>query len=107
MKKTVEEKFIVFYDDDADGFGGAWAAHKKFGRRAKYIPIIVRDGAAPITARGKNIYFIDSLYSQSAVKKLIRDNNVVIIDHHKSRREFIKSAQEWVYGVNHSACVLA
>jgi uncharacterized protein len=105
--KEIKEKIIVFYDDDADGFGGAWTAYKRLGKRAKYIPIVLRDGDPPAGLTNKKIYFIDAIFSQKSMSRIMRDNYVVIIDHHKSRRDFIRRADHHVYDVKRSSCVLS
>jgi uncharacterized protein len=105
--REIKEKIVVFYDDDADGFGGAWAAWKRFGARAKYIPITVRGGETLIALKNKKIYFIDAIFSEAAVRRLMKDNCVVIIDHHKGRKDFLKEADAFSYDVKHSSCVLA
>jgi len=105
--KKIKEKIVVFCDDDADGFGGSWVASRRFGARAKYIPITNRGGAAPIALKNKKIYFIDAIFSEAAVRQFMKDNYVVIIDHHKSRKNFIREADAFSYDIQHSACVLA
>ena len=34
---------VYYHKNCSDGFGSAWAAHKYFGDRAKYIPISHHD----------------------------------------------------------------
>ena len=61
-KRDLKKPVIVFYHERcSDGFGAAWAAWKKFGARAAYVPITHNEGI-PEDLRGKEIYFVDIVY---------------------------------------------
>jgi len=106
--KTPKQKIIVIYHGDCpDGFGGAWAAWKKFGNRAAYIPARDRN-APPCQLKNKEVYLIDYTYEPGVVKKLVRNNvRVTAIDHHVSQEAAIKLTDRYSYDVRHSGAVLA
>lgn len=104
---------VVFYHKDcSDGFGAAWAAWKKFGKRAVYRGL---DAGGPLTQdplaaklENADIYFLDRSPSKEELMYLLqRGNDVIIIDHHASSEKVIKSAPRFVYGVKNSGAVLS
>lgn len=116
--KTMAKKIIVFYHKDCwDGFGGAWAAWKKFGNKADYIGLEPGKGPAPakdsagkldFEVKGKEVYTIDTAFPEEAAKKILRDNKkLVVLDHHLSNAQRVKLSTENVYQMNHSGAVIA
>ncbi|MGC9603558.1 MAG: hypothetical protein ABSF47_03790 [Minisyncoccia bacterium] len=105
------KSIVIFYHTDCpDGFGAAWAAWKKFGKKADYISIgpgqtSKQLGKAKI--KKKDIYFLDVCSSPEKLEQLVRDNlSVTVIDHHETNRGFVKNATQWYFDINHSAAVL-
>ena len=98
---------ILYHADCPDGFGGAWAAHKKFGDKADYIGVD-HDSPPPAGLENKEIYFIDFAYSVEIMKDIIRRNKrVTAIDHHVTREGSVKLTQNYSYAVHNSGSVLA
>ncbi len=98
---------ILYHADCADGFSGAWAAWKKFGTRADYIPI-KHQAPPPAGLRGKEIYLIDIVYPLPVFRKMLRVNTrVVVIDHHTTARAVARAAHERRFNLKHSGAVLA
>jgi oligoribonuclease NrnB/cAMP/cGMP phosphodiesterase (DHH superfamily) len=106
--KTPRQKIVVIYHGDcSDGFGGAWAAWKKFGARAAYIPAYDR-ATLPCQLKNKEVYLVDYTYQPDVVKKLMKDNiRVTAIDHHVSAMASVKLTQNYSYDIKHSGAVLA
>lgn len=98
---------IVHHGECKDGFGGAWAAWKKFGEKAHYISY--RHGDVPKTDfSGADVYFIDLCYPLPELQLVKKANRrIVIIDHHKSNADKIAFADESLYKMEHSGSVLA
>ena len=101
---------VIYHADCPDGFGGAWAAWKKFGNKAEYIPASY---GAPVLKglENKELYFIDFIYDQydeNGIKDLIKRNRrVTVIDHHVSKEKLTKLTRDYSYDINHSGSVLA
>jgi nanoRNase/pAp phosphatase (c-di-AMP/oligoRNAs hydrolase) len=104
MKKIV----VLYHKDCPDGFGAAWAAWKKFGNMAKYIPIQPRQ-LPDMNLIGREIYVLDNSLTILTQKKLRQDNRkLVIIDHHESARNDVLAFPENVFSNNkNSGAVLA
>jgi len=108
LVKVPKQKIVVIYHGKCpDGFGGAWAAWKKFGAKAAYFA--ARDRNAPPTPlKNKIVYIIDYTYDAPIIKKLIKDNiRVTAIDHHVSQEEATMLTEHYSYDVKHSAAPLA
>jgi oligoribonuclease NrnB/cAMP/cGMP phosphodiesterase (DHH superfamily) len=107
MKQTV----VLYHADCQDGFGAAWAAWKKFGKRAEYIPL--KAGSTPSQMKGislkkKEVYFLDVCASSDVLKNLVRENrSVTVIDHHITNKEKVNAASGYVFDVTRSAAILA
>jgi oligoribonuclease NrnB/cAMP/cGMP phosphodiesterase (DHH superfamily) len=81
---------ICYHAPCQDGIAAAWAAYKRFGKRARYIPashVRAREVAKEIadTAIGKHVFVLDFSFSPEDVE-LIQSSaaSLVILDHHIS-----------------------
>lgn|SRR3989344_2514566 len=103
MKQIV----ILYHAECPDGFGGAWAAHKKFGENAEYIGVD-HDSPPPPGLDSKEIYMVDFCYPEEIMAELIKKNKrVTAIDHHAMREKAIKLTTDYLYSNDHSGSVLA
>ncbi len=103
LKKIV----VIYHDQCRDGFGAAYAAWKKFGDAASYIPRKTQD-PVPEGLQGKEIYIVDYSYKKPDLELLRHHNkSVVVIDHHETAREAVTSFEGNVFDMNHSGAVLA
>ncbi len=98
---------IIYHADCRDGFGAAYAAWKKFGETASYLPW--RDHTvAPEGLTNKDIYIVDFSFVRSTIEVLIAENkSVVVIDHHQTAEADVVAYPQNVFDNNHSGCVLA
>lgn len=98
---------VLYHADCADGFGGAWAAWKKLGGAASYIPLR-HQMPLPEGLRKKEVYFIDIVPPEREFRRVVRQNRrVVIIDHHETARPLKKLASLARFDNSHSGSVLA
>ncbi|MCL4405178.1 MAG: DHHA1 domain-containing protein [Patescibacteria group bacterium] len=98
---------VLYHKDCLDGFGGAWAAYKKFGNKARYIA--VEHGLAPPPGLdGKTVYLIDFAYSQLKTDSIAKKaKKLIILDHHISAKDVVKSYDGSIFSNNRSGSVLA
>lgn len=103
MKSVV----VIFHGDCWDGFGGGYAAWKKFGDSAEYYP--QKHGfAVPGGIDGKEVYIIDFSFKEEIMADIVkRAKKVVALDHHVSAEKSTKMAREYVYALDHSGAVIA
>jgi len=98
---------VLYHANCPDGFSGAYAAWKKFGKKSLYLPVEPQT-LPKIKIKNSEVFVIDASYSKKNIKKLLQNkNSVIVIDHHKSSQKEIKSASQWYFDLNHSASVLA
>ncbi len=98
---------VLYHGGCPDGFSGAWAAWKKFGARADYVPLYDRR-RTPAGLKDKELYLIDWTYPAEEMRELTRDNRqVVVIDHHEAMREDMREATRAIYSPRRSGAVLA
>lgn len=102
-----KENIILYHANCSDGFGGAWVAHKKFEDEADYIGITHQD-SPPENLGGKSVYMIDIVFDKRNIDKLLKEvKSLVVIDHHITMEDVVKSVPNHVYAVENSGAVLA
>lgn len=104
----IKKNIVVLYHAECnDGFGGAWAAWKKFGDGATYISVFHNE-PMPDGLKNKEIYLIDFCYDEKTIRMLMGTNKrVTVIDHHATREAVTKLTQDFSYALDHSGAVLA
>ena len=104
-KKITKDIIFLYHADCNDGFGAAWAAWKKFGDLADYIPVIL--GLYPDDFTNKEIYTLDLTLPKEITEKLLKTNKrLTSIDHHISAEEVTKMTQDYSFDNKHSGAVL-
>ncbi len=97
---------VIYHDQCKDGFGAAYAAWKKFGDNATYIPRKTQE-PVPEGLIDKELYIVDYSYKLPELEALRAANkSVVVIDHHKTAEAAVQSFPENVFDLEHSGAVL-
>ena len=105
--ESYKDIVVIYHADCRDGFGAAYAAWKKFGDTASYIPRKTQTDA-PEGLVGKEVYIVDYSYDKETLQKLVDENtSVVVIDHHESARSAVESFSQNIFDNDHSGAVLA
>lgn len=97
---------VLYHANCLDGFGAAYAAWRKFGDLADYLP--VNYGEAPPDVKGKDVYILDFSYKRDVL--LSMDwvvSSLVVIDHHKTAAEDLTGLPFARFDMSKSGCVLA
>ncbi len=98
---------ILYHADCSDGLGAAWAAWKKFGASATYIPV-ANQASPPPGLKNKEVYLVDYCFPKAITKKLIAMNKrVTAIDHHVSNKEAVFLTHKPLFALHHSGSILA
>lgn len=108
MDKKITKGIVILYHADCnDGFGGAWAAWKKFGDKAEYIPVS-HSSSYPDNFSDKEIYTLDLTLPKEITERLLKTNKrLTSIDHHISVKEVTEMTQDYSFDNNHSGAVLS
>jgi oligoribonuclease NrnB/cAMP/cGMP phosphodiesterase (DHH superfamily) len=104
---TYKDIVVIYHGDCPDGFGAAYAAWKKFGDNATYLPwkehTVLPDGLVD-----KTIFIVDFSFREPHLKTLNEKNkSVIVIDHHKTAEAEVTAYTQNIFDINHSGCVLA
>lgn len=105
-----EKKIVILYHGSncPDGFGGAYAAWKKFGDAAEYIPLSRSDVPPVEAAQGKDVYFIDFSYGKEVMDQFASAaNTLTVLDHHEGVQEIVESYPNHVFDSNRSGAGIA
>lgn len=107
MHHREKDIIVIYHRNCLDGFGGALAAYKKFGKRAEYVSVDPEElPEEPI--RGKKVFIIDTSFFYADLKRLEKENeSVVVIDHHISNKETLARFPGNVFDNDRSGSVLA
>ncbi|TSC80075.1 MAG: putative phosphohydrolase [Parcubacteria group bacterium Gr01-1014_29] len=99
---------VLYHADCADGFGAAWAAWKKFGKKAVYIAVPPSNRELPRSARGTDLYTLDYAIPLDAVDEIRKQVlSLTVIDHHVSNKASAEKADERLFQLENSGAVLA
>jgi oligoribonuclease NrnB/cAMP/cGMP phosphodiesterase (DHH superfamily) len=102
-----KEIVVIYHDQCRDGFGAAYAAWKKFGESAWYVPLKAGTDA-PTGLTDKELYIVDFSFSYETLAQLREQNrSVVVIDHHISAQAAVTAWPENIFDLEHSGAVLA
>ena len=106
--ETLKDTVIIYHGNGCrDGFGAAYAAWKKYGEEASYIPQTDRDNP-PEGLIDKNIFIVDFSFDKQTLQKLEETNrSVMVIDHHQSAQADVESFPGNIFDNGHSGAVLA
>ncbi len=98
---------VLYHGGCPDGFGGAYAAWKKFGDSAEYIP--VKHGRpAPEGLAGRKLFFIDFCYPQNVMDEIVKTAvSVTVLDHHLGAKPVVETMPKYVFDDKRSGAVIA
>src|SRR3990167_2538933 len=103
----MERTIILYHGGCPDGFGAAYAAWKKFGDTAEYIPLH-RGNELPEGIDGARIYLIDFTYKRELMDELLsRSGSLIVLDHHDGVREIVEATPEHVFDLNRSGATIS
>lgn len=79
-------KYVLYHGNCYDGFGAAYAAWKKLGDSARYIPVSYGQ-SIPEMPDAEHVYIVDFSYPEKAIVDLAHKTQVTVLDHHKTAQE--------------------
>ena len=81
----------IYHANCPDGFGGAYAAWKKFGKDAEYIPV-KHGNPVPDGLSDACVYLIDFCYPKEIMDSIVSGAaSVTILDHHLGMKDVVES----------------
>lgn len=105
--EPLKDIIVIYHKNCPDGFGAAWAAWKKLGDAASYIPASYGD-VIPEGVAGKEVYVVDFSYDEQRLRDIEgKAKRLVVIDHHKGGEPHVTATKEHVFDLTHSGAYLA
>lgn len=105
---TGKQIVVLYHRKCPDGFGAAYAAWKKYGDMAEYIPVSYGDPVAE-GLEGREVFLLDFCYElPGEIEHLVATTKrLVVIDHHGSAKQLVESVPEHIFDTAHSGAILA
>ena len=105
--EPLKDVVIIYHGNCRDGFGAAYAAWKKYGEAASYVPVVDND-TLPGGLIDKEIYIVDFSFRKPLLEQLVAQNkSVLVIDHHVSAKDDVTAFPDNIYDNDHSGAYLA
>jgi len=80
------KKLCIYHGNCADGFGAAWAVHKRFGDDVEFHPGVYQ--TEPPEVSGRDVIMVDFSYKLPVLEAMGKKaRTITILDHHKSAAE--------------------
>lgn len=98
---------VLYHAQCPDGFGAAWAAWKKFGDTAQYIPVHYGE-PFPKLPLAADVIMLDTAYKRDRhemLKALV--HSLTVVDHHKTNVDELAKLPDVHIDLSHSGAVLA
>lgn len=107
MENILKDIVVVYHGDCTDGFGAAYAAWKKFGDTATYIPLKTQVEIT-IDFTVKEVYVVDYSFNAEVDARVRSEaKSLVVIDHHQTAKDVVTAHPQNVFDQGHSGAVLA
>lgn len=108
MNEHHKEIAVLYHGKCPDGFAAAYAAWKKFGDSAEYLPVNYGE-APPEGLENREVYIVDFCYESSEQMDALAKSTkcLVVLDHHESNKKMVESVTEHVYDASRSGATIA
>ena len=89
-----------------DGFGAAWAAWRRLGDAARYVPVSHDDPVPPIDD-GSEVFMVDVTLPRKALVELAARTSLTVLDHHKTAQSELEGLPFARFDMDRSGAVLS
>ncbi|MGV3522719.1 MAG: DHHA1 domain-containing protein [Candidatus Sericytochromatia bacterium] len=98
--------YILFHAHCPDGFGAAYAAWKRFGDQATYLPVRHGD-SPPDMPPGSEVYIIDYAFKRPVLLELASQHTLKVLDHHRTAAEDLAGLDFAEFDMQRSGAVMS
>lgn len=99
-------RYILFHANCPDGFGAAYAAWKKWGKEAQYLPV-KHGNPPPELEPHSELFIIDFSYDRETLLQLAEQHQLKVLDHHKTAQDDLAGLDFAEFDLKRSGAVLA
>ncbi len=97
---------VIFHASCVDGFAAAWAAWRKFGDEADYVPAHYGEPAPEVT--GREVVIVDFSFPRAALLEMKeKAASLRVLDHHKSAAADLEGLDFCTFDMNRSGAGIA
>lgn len=100
------QNYILYHGGCPDGFGAAWAAWRKFGDDAEYIPV-KHGNPPPELPDGSQVWIIDFAYDRQTLIDLSQRVTLKVLDHHRTAQADLQGLDFAEFDMQRSGAVLS
>lgn len=112
---TDKETVVFYHGNCTDGFGGAYAAYKKFGEDAVYIPLDYNADASlyntpfhTMDLRGKDVFMIDVTVDRESIERVQKEaKSFQLLDHHETSYKKLGDCPHCFFDMKRSGAMIA
>lgn len=99
---------VLYHGNCFDGMAAAWAAWKRFGDDAEYIPVTYGQDL-PTFNHDSDVYILDFSYPRNVLTSLVdyHYGKVLVIDHHKTAQKDLEGLDFCIFDMEKSGARLA
>jgi uncharacterized protein len=99
--------YVLYHKNCSDGSGAMFAAWKKFGDSATYIPVQYKE-PVPEMEDGSEVYILDFCYSRAIIEQLnARMSKLLILDHRQTSQADMEGLPYTVFDMDRSGAMMA
>lgn len=98
--------YVCYHSSCYDGFGAAYAAWRKFGTSATYVPV-THGQSFPYLPGATKCYLLDFSYTRDIMEAVNKQVPLIVIDHHKTAQEALKGLPYAMFDLDRSGATLA
>lgn len=106
LPRPKDVDLVLYHANCSDGFTAAWAAWKKLGDKAQYVPVNYFQDPPDVT--GRNVAIVDFSYERPVMEALLASaRSLVVLDHHKTGEANLAGIPNAVFDKEHSGAALS
>ena len=108
--EVLKEIVVIYHGNCPDGFTAAWAAWKKFGDKASYIPCQHNEKGYKIAQEihDSEVYVLDFSFPEKEILELKKNNKSFnLLDHHISAKNKLEHIEGCFFDMNRSGAGIA
>jgi hypothetical protein len=99
---------VLYHASCPDGFTAAWAAWRKFGDAAEYLPVQYGPGQVPPDVTGRDVLILDFSYPRALLLEMYaKAKSLRVLDHHVSAQKDLAGLDFCVFDMERSGAGLA
>ena len=106
MLRESYDTYVIYHAHCNDGFGAAWAAHRKLGDSPTYIAADYND-PPPQLRPLDNVYILDFSYPFGTTLRIAEACRLILLDHHASAAAELGGIGACKFDLTRSGAVLA